>query len=75
MPLSLKQTQVFRFIERYIQSNHEAPTIAEIGRQFQMRSTASVHQVITVLEHEKLITRVSNISRGIRLVEKPLNPS
>lgn len=62
-----KQQRILDFIRCYNESNRETPTIAEIGRQFQMRSSASVHQVLTILEREKLIKRVPNVSRGIRL--------
>src|SRR5215813_15518557 len=70
MPVTAKQRRIFEFIRRYIDSNQEAPTIAEIGRQFQMRSTASVHAVLTALEREGLIKRIPNVSRGIQIVQK-----
>jgi repressor LexA len=70
MPITAKQKRIFEFIKRYIESNHEAPTIAEIGRQFQMRSSASVHAVITALEREGLIKRIPNVSRGIEIVQQ-----
>ena len=69
MPVTAKQRRIFEFIRRYIESNHEPPTIAEIGRQFQMRSTASVHAVLTALEREGLIKRIPNVSRGIEIVQ------
>jgi len=70
MPVTAKQRRIFEFIRRYIESNHEAPTIAEIGRQFQMKSSASVHAVLTALEREGLIKRIPNVSRGIQVVQK-----
>jgi SOS regulatory protein LexA len=70
MPVTAKQKRIFEFIRRYIDSNQEAPTIAEIGRQFQMRSSASVHAVLTALEREGLIKRIPNISRGIEIVQQ-----
>jgi len=70
MPVTAKQRRIFEFIRRYIDSNQEAPTIAEIGRQFQMRSSASVHAVLTALEREGLIKRIPNVSRGIQIVQK-----
>lgn len=70
MPVTPKQRRIFDFIRRYIDSNHEAPTIAEIGRQFQMRSSASVHAVLTALEREGLIKRIPNVSRGIQVVQQ-----
>ena len=70
MPVTAKQRRIFEFIRRYIDSNHEAPTIAEIGRQFEMRSSASVHAVLTALEREGLIKRIPNVSRGIQVVQQ-----
>jgi len=59
MSLSPKQTRIYEFIKGYFASNDHAPTIAEIGKQFGMRSPASVHEVLVALEREKLITRAS----------------
>ena len=70
MPVTAKQRRIFEFIRRYIDSNQEPPTIAEIGRQFQMRSSASVHAVLTALEREGLIKRIPNVSRGIQIVQQ-----
>jgi repressor LexA len=70
MPVTPKQRRIFDFIRRYIESNQEPPTIAEIGRQFEMRSSASVHAVLTALEREGLIKRIPNVSRGIQIVEQ-----
>ena len=70
MPVTAKQRRVFEFIRRYIESNHEPPTIAEIGRQFQMSSSASVHGILIALEREGLIKRIPNVSRGIQIVEQ-----
>ena len=70
MPITAKQRRIFEFIRRYIESNQEAPTIAEIGRQFQMKSSASVHAVLTALEREGLIKRIPNVSRGIEIVQQ-----
>lgn len=66
--LSPKQQRIYEFIKRYAQGNDNlTPTIAEIGRQFQMRSSASVHQALGILEREGLITKVPNVARGVRL--------
>lgn len=70
MPITAKQRRVFEFIRRYIESNQEPPTIAEIGRQFQMRSSASVHAILQTLEREGLIKRIPNVSRGIEIVQQ-----
>ena len=71
MPVTAKQRRVFEFIRRYMESNQEPPTIAEIGRQFQMSSSASVHSILSNLEREGLIKRIPNVSRGIQIIEQP----
>ena len=71
MPVSTKQRRVYEFIKGYIESNDEPPTIAEIGRHFQISSSASVHGILRALEREGLIKRTPNISRGIVLVKQP----
>lgn len=71
MPVTAKQRRVFEFIKGYIESNGEPPTIAEIGRHFQISSSASVHGILSALEREGLIKRTPNISRGISIVKQP----
>ena len=73
MAVTAKQRRVYEFIRRYIASNEEPPTMAEIGRQFQMSSSASVHAILSALEREGLIKRIPNVSRGIELVEQSVN--
>lgn len=73
MPVTAKQRRIYEFIRRYIAANHEPPTIAEIGRQFQMSSPASVHSILSALEREGLIKRIPNVSRGIEVVEQASN--
>jgi repressor LexA len=70
MPTINKTLRIFEFIKRYIERNKQAPTIAEIGRQFDMRSSASVHRQLTTMESRGWIVRIPNVSRGIRLVEQ-----
>ena len=70
MPVTAKQKRVYDFIRRYRDSNYEAPTIAEIGRHFQLRSSASVHGILLALEREGLIKRIPNVSRGIEIVQQ-----
>src|SRR5687767_2463353 len=73
MAVTAKQKRVYDFIRRYMESNQEPPTIAEIGRHFQMSSSASVHAILTALEREGLIKRIPNVSRGIQIVEPANN--
>jgi repressor LexA len=71
MPVTAKQRRVYEFIKRYIESNDEPPTIAEIGRHFQISSSASVHGILLALEREGLIKRTPHISRGIEIIKQP----
>ncbi len=70
MPVTARQRQVYQFIARYIEENNQPPTIAEIGKQFKMSSSASVHSILSALEREGLIKRIPNVSRGIELVKQ-----
>jgi len=69
MPVTARQRQVYEFICRYLGTNNQPPTIAEIGKQFQMTSPASVHSILSALDREGLIKRIPNVSRGIEVVK------
>lgn len=70
MPITARQRRVLDYIRHYFEVNQEAPTIAEIGKEFGMTSSASAHHVVSILEREGLIRRIPNVSRGIELVEE-----
>ena len=70
MAITARQRQVYEFIRRYLEVNNQPPTIAEIGKQFQMTSPASVHSIVSSLEREGLIRRIPNVSRGIEIIEQ-----
>src|SRR6266480_3415309 len=69
MAITARQRRVFDYISHYFDAHREAPTMAEIGRQFGMSSSASVHHIVSILEREGLIRRIPNVSRGIELVK------
>ncbi len=70
MPVTARQRHVYEFISRYQEIHHQPPTIAEIGKQFQMTSPASVHSILSALEREGFIKRIPNVSRGIELIKQ-----
>src|SRR6266498_509182 len=70
MPVTARQKQVYEFICRYIETENQPPTIAEIGKHFRMSSSASVHSILSALEREGLIQRIPNVSRGIEIVKQ-----
>lgn len=70
MSVTARQRQVYEFISRYLETRNQPPTIAEIGKQFRMTSSASVHSILSALEREGFIKRIPNVSRGIELVKQ-----
>ena len=68
MPITARQKRVLDYIKHYFELNQEAPTMAEIGKEFGMTSSASAHNVVAILEREGFIRRIPNVSRGIELV-------
>ena len=70
MPVTPRQRQVYEFISRFIGVHKQPPTIAEIGKQFKMSSSASVHSILSALDREGLIKRIPNVSRGIEIVQQ-----
>ena len=68
MPITARQRRVLDYIRHYFELHQEAPTIAEIGKEFGMTSSASAHNVVAILEREGFIRRIPNVSRGIELV-------
>jgi len=72
MSITARQRRVLDYIRNYFDIHQEAPTMAEIGREFGMSSSASVHHVVSILEREGLIQRIPNVSRGIELVTDEL---
>ena len=69
MAITARQRKVLDYIAHYFDIHQEAPTMAEIGKQFGMSSLASVHHIVSILEREGLIRRIPNVSRGIELVK------
>jgi len=69
VPITARQRRVLDYIKHYFDTHQEAPTMAEIGQEFGMTSSASVHHVVSILEREGLIRRIPNVSRGIELVK------
>jgi len=69
MAVTARQRRVLDYIKHHFDVHQEAPTIAEIGKEFGMSSSASVHHVVSILEREGLIRRIPNVSRGIEVVK------
>ncbi|MBT5549124.1 MAG: transcriptional repressor LexA [Nitrospina sp.] len=71
MHLTKRQREIYDYLKEHIRSRGYAPSIVEIGKQFQLRSPATVHKHITHLEEKGLIRKQQNLSRAIEVVEEP----
>ena len=69
MALTARQREVSEFLAQFIGEHGYAPTIAEIRERFGLRSSATVHQLLSVLEREGVIRRIRHARRAIELVE------
>jgi len=71
MHLTKRQREIYEYLKEHILSRGYAPSIVEIGKQFQLSSPATVHKHLTHLEQKGLIRKQHNLSRAIEVVEKP----
>ena len=55
--LTQREHRVYRFVQACKESNGVSPTIREIANQVGLRSSASVHRILRILEEKQLITR------------------
>jgi len=65
-----RQKQIVNFLNRYIDRFGHAPTLVEIAKHLGVRSLATVHEHLQVLEKKGLIKKISGISRGIELIDQ-----
>lgn len=70
MPTIKNTIRMYNFIKGVIQSTGEAPTIAELGRQFNMSSSGGVYYHVRKMAALGWITIIPNVTRGIRIVEQ-----
>jgi len=64
--LNERAREIHSFIQRYRREKGSAPTIREIGQQFEISSTNGVRYYLNLLEKAGYISRTGGISRGIR---------
>ena len=72
MHLTKRQREIYEYLKEHIHSKGYAPSIMEIGKQFQLSSPATVHKHLSHLEGKGLIKKQHNLSRAIELVDEPL---
>lgn len=67
-PLTDTERRVLDYLVDYLRSNTYQPSIREIGRQFNIRSTKTVSEVLQSLANKGWIERDPSRSRGVRLL-------
>jgi len=65
MMLNERARDIYSFIQRFRREKGSAPTIREIGQQFEIASTNGVRYYLNLLEKAGYIRRTGGISRGI----------
>lgn len=73
MHLTKRQREIYEYLKDHIRSRGYAPSIAEIGKQFQLSSPATVHKHLTHLEEKGLIRKQQNLSRAIEIIPESGN--
>ncbi len=68
MHLTKRQREIYEYLRNHIRSRGYAPSIAEIGKQFDLSSPATVHKHLSHLEEKGLIRKQQNLSRAIEVI-------
>lgn len=67
-----RQKQIINFLDHYIKRYNHAPTLVEIAKHLSVKSLATVHEHLQVLEKKGLIKKISGISRSIELIDQKI---
>lgn len=67
-PLTQLESQVYHFLIDFLAENTYQPSIREIARQFRIKSTKTVSDLLHALEGKGYIQRDESRSRGVRLI-------
>ena len=67
-PLTQLERQVYHFLIDFLAENTYQPSIREIARQFRIKSTKTVSDLLHALEDKGYIQRDESRSRGVRLL-------
>ncbi|GJL78503.1 MAG: LexA repressor [Nitrospinaceae bacterium] len=70
MHLTKRQQEIYQYLKDHISRKGYAPSIMEIGKQFNLNSPATVHKHLTHLEDKGLIRKQHNLSRAIEITEE-----
>jgi len=67
-PLTQLEEQVYHYMIDFLAENTYQPSVREIARQFRIKSTKTVSDLLHALENKGYIQRDESRSRGVRLI-------
>lgn len=70
LPLTKRQAEIYGYIKTQIKENGYAPSLAEIGARFHLRSVATVHKHVENLRRKGVIEREWNCMRSMMLTAR-----
>ncbi len=73
-PLTKRQREILDYLNAFIERHGYAPSLEEIGHQFELSSLATVHKHLTNLQEKGFIKRAWNRSRSVELIQTPSAP-
>ena len=67
-PLTTVEKQVYHYLLDFLTENTYQPSVRDIGKQFSIKSTKTVSEILQSLAHKGYIERDPSRSRGVRLL-------
>lgn len=72
-PLTKRQAQILEYIKNFISENNYAPSYREIGRHFNLTSTATIAEHIESLKAKGHLDHEENLARSIQITVNSAN--
>lgn len=66
-PLTKRQAEILDYIRRYIERHNYAPSYREIGRHFELSSTATIAEHIESLKAKGYLSHSENLARSLQI--------
>ena len=77
--LNKREKAILKFIEKSVEEKGYAPSVREIGKAVELKSTATVHSYLARLSEEGFIKKENNKGRTLTLLKnsagKPIEPN
>lgn len=68
-PLTKHQEKILNIIKDFINKNGYSPTVREIGKISDLKSTSTIKTYLDILYTKGYITYIPKLSRTIRIIE------